>query len=46
MKRIRAARLHNYDGATAVRVEETTLREPQAGELRIRVHAASVNPID
>ena len=29
-----------------MRVEETTLREPQAGELLIRVHAAGVNPID
>ena len=46
MKTVKAARLHNYDGATAVRVEETTLREPLSGELLVRVHAACVNPID
>ncbi len=46
MKTVKAARIHNYDGATAVRVEETTLREPQSGELRVRVRAACVNPID
>jgi NADPH:quinone reductase-like Zn-dependent oxidoreductase len=44
MKTVKATRLHNYDGA--VRVEETTLREPQSGELLVRVHAACVNPID
>jgi len=46
MKTIKATRLHNYDEATAVRVEETTLREPQSCELLVRVHAACVNPID
>ena len=46
MRKVKAARIHSYDGATAVQVEETTLREPQSGELLVRVHAACVNPID
>ena len=43
MKRVKAARLHNYDGAEAVRVEDTSLPEPRPGELTVRVHAAGVN---
>ena len=46
MKAVKAARLHNYGGAEAVRVEDTSLPDPQSGELLIRIHAAGVNPID
>jgi NADPH:quinone reductase-like Zn-dependent oxidoreductase len=46
MKTVKAARIHNYDGAKAVRVEGTTVPEPQSGEVLLRVHAAGVNSID
>ena len=46
MKEFKAARIHNYGGAEVVRVENTALPEPQAGELAVRVHAAGVNPVD
>jgi NADPH:quinone reductase-like Zn-dependent oxidoreductase len=46
MKTVKAARIHNYDGAKAVRVEGTTVPEPQSGEVLVRVHAAGVNSID
>lgn len=46
MKTIKAARIHNYDGANAVRVEDTTVPKPQSGEVLVRVHAAGVNSID
>ena len=46
MKTVKAARIHNYDGAKAVRVEDTTVPKPQSGELLVRVHAAGVNSID
>ena len=46
MKTVKAARIHNYGGSEAVRVEQVSLPEPRSGELVIRVHAAGVNPID
>jgi NADPH:quinone reductase-like Zn-dependent oxidoreductase len=46
MKTVKAARIHNYDGAKALRFEGTTVPEPQSGEVLVRVHAAGVNPID
>jgi NADPH:quinone reductase-like Zn-dependent oxidoreductase len=39
-------RIHNHDGAKAVRVEDATVPKPQSGELLVRVHAAGVNSID
>jgi NADPH:quinone reductase-like Zn-dependent oxidoreductase len=46
MKIIKAARIHNYGGWKAVKVEEVSLPKLRTGELLIRVHAAGVNPID
>jgi alcohol dehydrogenase len=46
MQTVKAARIHNYGGAKAVRVEGTTVPEPQSGEVLVRVHAAGVNSID
>lgn len=46
MKTVNAARIHNYDGAKALRVEGTTVHEPQSGEVLVCVHAAGVNSID
>lgn len=46
MKLVKAARLHAYHPAEAVRVEDIFLPEPKTGEVLISVHAAGVNPID
>lgn len=46
MKAVKAARVHDYGGPEAVRIEETTLPDPKAGEVLVRVQAAGINPID
>jgi NADPH2:quinone reductase len=40
---MKAARVHEYGPPSVVRVEEVPAGEPGAGEVRVRVHAASVN---
>ena len=42
MKTVKAARIHNYDGAKALRFEGTTVPEPQSGEVLVDV--LSVEP--
>ena len=37
MKTIKAARIHNYGGPEVVRVESTSIPEPQTGQVLIRV---------
>ena len=46
MKTVKAARVHLYGGPEAVRIEETTLPDPKAEEVLVRVQAAGINPID
>ena len=46
MKTLLAARVHKYGGPDVVRVEQTSLHGPRAGELQVRIHAAGVNSID
>jgi len=41
-----AARLHRFDGPSALTLEEIPLPQPAADEVLIRVRAASVNPAD
>ncbi|MET7851068.1 NADP-dependent oxidoreductase [Streptomyces avermitilis] len=43
---MRAARYHEYGGTETLAVEETPDPLPRPGEIRIRVAAASVNPVD
>jgi NADPH:quinone reductase-like Zn-dependent oxidoreductase len=43
---MQALRMHAYGTSEVLRVEEAPAPTPQAGEVRIRVHAAGVNPID
>ena len=43
---MRAVRFHDTDGLAGVRLEEVGKPEPQAGELLVRVAAASINPFD
>jgi NADPH:quinone reductase-like Zn-dependent oxidoreductase len=41
-----AARIHEFGGPETLRLEEAPTPEPNAGEVRIRVHASAVNPAD
>ncbi|MER7728821.1 NADP-dependent oxidoreductase [Streptomyces sp. NPDC096323] len=43
---MRAARFHEYGGAESLVIEQAPDPHPGRGEIRIRVAAASVNPID
>src|SRR5260370_12049702 len=43
---MKAIRIHNYGGPEGVQYEDAPRPEPGEGEVLIRVHAASVNPID
>jgi NADPH:quinone reductase-like Zn-dependent oxidoreductase len=43
---MRALRMHEYGASEVLRIEKMTAPMPKAGEVRIRVHAAGVNPID
>ena len=44
--RTRAIRFHDYGGAEVLRFEEIEQPAPKDGEMLVRVHAASVNPVD
>jgi NADPH:quinone reductase-like Zn-dependent oxidoreductase len=46
MENMKAVRVHNYSGPEVLRFEDAPRPTPSSGELLIRVHAASVNPID
>ena len=43
---MRAVTVNKADGPDAITVEDRTVREPRPGEVRLRVAAAAVNPID
>jgi NADPH:quinone reductase-like Zn-dependent oxidoreductase len=43
---MRAARIHAAGGPEALRVESVPVPVPKAGEVLVRVHYASVNPVD
>lgn len=43
---MRAARIHAAGGPEALRVERVPIPVPAAGEVLVRVHYASVNPVD
>jgi NADPH:quinone reductase-like Zn-dependent oxidoreductase len=43
---MKAVRIHNYGGPEVLCYEDTPRPTPGPGELLIKVHAASVNPID
>ena len=46
MSTMRAVRIHAFGGPEVLKLEEIALPEPRDDEVRIRVHAASVNPVD
>jgi NADPH2:quinone reductase len=43
---MRAIRIHAYGGPEVMRLEEVPMPIPQAGQVAVRVHAASVNFLD
>jgi NADPH:quinone reductase-like Zn-dependent oxidoreductase len=43
---MKAIRIHNYGGPDVLKYEDAPRPQPGAGEVLIRVHATSVNPID
>lgn len=43
---MKAVRIHNYGGPEVLQYEDAPRPQPGAGEVLIRVHATSVNPID
>lgn len=43
---MKAVRMHGYGGTEVLRVEEAPLPQPGAGEVRVRVVGAAVNPVD
>jgi NADPH:quinone reductase-like Zn-dependent oxidoreductase len=43
---MRALRIHSYGGPEVMRIDEVPVPSAGAGQVVVRVHAASVNPID
>jgi NADPH:quinone reductase-like Zn-dependent oxidoreductase len=43
---MKAVRIHEFGGPETLRIEDLPIPEPGAGEVRIRVMAAGVNPVD
>ena len=43
---MRALRIHGYGGPEVMHLDDVPLPQPAAGEIVVRLHAASVNPID
>ena len=46
MENMKAVRVHSYGGPEVLRFEDAPCPAPGSGELLVKVHAASVNPID
>lgn len=46
MQNMKAVRVHNYGGPEVLHFEDAPRPTPDRGELLVKVHAASVNPID
>jgi NADPH:quinone reductase-like Zn-dependent oxidoreductase len=43
---MKAVRIHGYGDVETLKYEDVALPEPGAAEVRLRVHAAAVNPVD
>ncbi|MGL5870814.1 MAG: NADP-dependent oxidoreductase [Xenococcaceae cyanobacterium] len=46
MNTMKAIRLHSYGGPELLKYEDVAKPQPQENEVLVRIHAASVNPID
>ena len=43
---MKAVRIHEFGGPEVLRVEEVPIPQPQADEVLVKIHAASINPVD
>lgn len=43
---MRAMRMHEYGGSEVLRMEQVPVPTPAVGQVRIRIHATGINPID
>jgi NADPH:quinone reductase-like Zn-dependent oxidoreductase len=43
---MKVVRIHEFGGPNVLAIEDAPMPEPQAGEVLVRVHAASINPVD
>src|SRR6185437_3448771 len=43
---MKAVTIHSFGGPEVLQLEELPVPEPAQGEVLVRVHAASVNPVD
>jgi NADPH:quinone reductase-like Zn-dependent oxidoreductase len=46
MTAMRAVRIHEYGGPEMLRIDTVSIPVPARGQILVRVHAASVNPVD
>lgn len=43
---MKAMRIHEFGGPEVLRVEEVPIPQPQGDEVLVKIHAASINPVD
>ena len=46
MATIRRMRFHRFGGADVIQADQVEPSQPDAGQILVAVHAASVNPVD
>src|SRR5918992_1180612 len=43
---MKAVRIHRFGGPEVLEIDEVSVPEPQDGEVLLKIHAVSVNPVD